>query len=98
MFNNRFILVISVLSLMLVTVAVSYPRSNASLALDQGASDFYQRHPDWMRTINVPNAVIPVTRDTGFPDYYQRHPELSMPARSIDLTDYYLRHPEFRSK
>jgi len=98
MFKNRFIVVLGVVSLLLVTMAVAYPRPNASLAADQAASDFYQRHPDWTWAINNQNVVIPVTGDAAFPDYYQRHPELSSPVEaSIDTTDYYFRHPELRS-
>jgi hypothetical protein len=71
------------------------PRSNASLAADQTASDFYQRHPDWMWGINDQNTVIPVTGDLAFPDYFMRHPELTVPAEeSVDMTDYFFRHPE----
>jgi len=95
MFKNRFILVLGVLSLLLVTMAVSNPLSSASPARDQGASDFYQQHPDWMWAINDQNVVIPLTGDAAFPDYHQRHPELSVRVEaSVDTTDYYFRHPE----
>ena len=98
MFNNRFILVLGVLSLLLVTVAVSYPRSNAAFAADQGASDFYQRHPEWKWGIDDANSVLPVTGELAFPDYYQRHPELSAPVPiTIDTTDYFFRHPQLRA-
>ena len=98
MFKNSFMLVLGVLTLLLVTVAVSNPRSNASLAADQGASDFYQRHPDWNWTIGDANSVVPVTGESAFPDYYQRHPELSAPvAIMIDTTDYFFRHPQLRA-
>lgn len=99
MFKSRFILVLAVLSLVLTTMAVSNPFSGASPAIDQGATDFYQRHPDWTWAINDQNAVIPVTGDSAFPDYHQRHPELSGPREiSVDTTDYFFRHPELRSK
>ena len=95
MFKNRFLLVLGVISLLSVTMAISYPRSNSSSTADQAASDFYQRHPDWTWAINDQNAVIPLTGDSAFPDYYQRHPELSVPVEiSVDTTDYYFRHPE----
>ena len=107
MFKNRFILVLGVLSLLLVTMAVANPRTNASLA----ASDFHQRHPEWQWVNGAQNAVIPVTGISAAPDYYQRHPELrisladaldttdyfmrlsllSVPVKSADLTDYYFR-------
>ena len=94
MFKNRFLLVLGAISLLLVTMAVSKPRSNASPA----ASDFYQRHPDWTWAINDQNVVSPATGDSAFPDYFQRHPELSAPvAISIDTTDYFFRHPELRA-
>ena len=95
MFKNRFLLVLGVISLLSVTMAVSYPRSNASSTADQAASDFYQRHPDWTWAINDQHAVIPLTGDSAFPDYYQRHPELSMPAIiGLEASDYFQRHPE----
>lgn len=93
MFNHRFILIVSVLSLMLVTIAVYDPRSNASLGVEPGASDFHQRHPNWMWEVNVPHALIPVAGMAEFPDYYQRHPELRVSAgMAVDLSDYFLRH------
>jgi hypothetical protein len=95
MFKNRFILVIGVLSLVLVTMAVSNPKSNVSLAAGQGASDFHQRHPDWQWVASDQKAIIPLTSDAAFPDYSQRHPELSSPIEiSIDTTDYFFRHHE----
>lgn len=98
MIKNRFILVLGVLSLLLVTVAVSYSRSNAAFPADEGASDFYQRHPDWKWAIGDANSVVPVTGESAFPDYYQRHPELSAPVPiTIDTTDYFFRHPELRA-
>jgi hypothetical protein len=95
MFKNRFLFVIGLVSLLLVTMAVATPRSQASLAADQGASDFYQRHPDWTWAINDQNVVVPVTGDSAFPDYYQRHLELSAPAVvGLGASDYFQRHPE----
>ena len=93
MFKNRLLLVLGVISLLSVTMAVSYPRSNAS----QAASDFYQRHPDWTWTVRDESVVIPVTGESAYPDYFQRHPELSVRAETaIDTTDYFFRHPELR--
>ena len=95
MFKNRVLVVIGVISLLLVTMAVSLPFPNASLTTGQGASDFYQRHPDWTWTINPQNASIPVTSDLAFPDYYQRHLQLRTPAISgLTASDYFQRHPE----
>ena len=91
MFKNRFLLVLGVISLLSVTMAVSYPRSTAS----QAASDFHQRHPNWTWAVNAPNAAIPVTGDSAFPDYAQRHPELSVsPILGLRASDYFQRHPE----
>ena len=93
MIKNRIILVLGVLSLVLVTMAVSNPKSNVSLVADQGASDFHQRHPDWQWIASDQNAVIPLTGDAAFPDYYQRHPELSVPAViGLGASDYFQRH------
>jgi len=95
MFQNRFLVVIGVISLLLVTMAVSTPRSNVLLSTDQGASDFYQRHPDWTWAVNSQNAVIPVTGKSAFPDYSQRHPELSVsPIIGLGASDYFQRHSE----
>jgi hypothetical protein len=94
MFKNRFILVIGVISLLLVTIAVSKPLSNASPASLAGANDFYQRHPDWT-WVNIQNAVIPATGNRDLSDYALRHPELSAsPDALIDTSDYFLRHPD----
>ena len=89
MFKNRFLVVIGVISLLLVTMAVSTPRSNTSSSPDQGGSDFYQRHPDWTWAVRNGNAVEP----SASSDYFQRHPELTLSADpSVDMTDYYFRH------
>jgi hypothetical protein len=95
MFKNRFLVVIGVISLLLVTMAVSTPRSNTSSSPDQDGSDFYQRHPDWTWAVNGQNAVIPVTGKSAFPDYAQRHPELSVsPIIGLGASDYFQRHSE----
>ena len=92
MYNNRFILVLGVLSLLLVTLAVSKPFSKAPPERINEAADFHQRHPEWIWTSNDQNAVIPVTGNAAFPDYYQRHPELSVSVEfSTDTTDYFFR-------
>jgi hypothetical protein len=91
MFKNRFLLVLGAISILSVTMAISYPRSNAPLA----ASDFYQRHPAWIWVSNNSNASIPVTGASEAVDYFQRHPELRTSIGiTIDLTDYSSRHPE----
>jgi hypothetical protein len=92
MFKNRFILVIGVLSLVLVTMAVSNPKSNVSIAADQEASDFHQRHPDWQWAASDQKAIVPLTGEAAFPDYAQRHPELRVSlADAVDTTDYFIR-------
>ena len=84
MFKNRFLIVLGVVSLLLVTMAVSRPFSNSSVTGAESANDFYQRHPDWNRK---PEAS----------DYYERHPELHGSAASVaDIADdFALRHPEW---
>ena len=95
MFKNRFILVLGVLSLVLVTMAVSKPFSNTSSASAAGANDFYQRHPGWTWANKNPSAGIPVTGGVDLSDYYLRHPELRVSSGAgIDTSDYFLRHPE----
>ncbi len=91
MFKNRFLLVLGVISLLSVTMAVSFPRSTAS----QAASDFYQRHPNWTWAVNPQNDAISVTADSAFPDYFQRHPELTATSiLGLEASDYFMRHPE----
>jgi hypothetical protein len=84
MINNRFLLVLGVFSLLLVTMAVSRPFSNTSVSSIEGANDFYQRHRNWNRNLEGS-------------DYYERHSNLGVPAASIvDLSgDFALRHPEW---
>lgn len=101
MLKNRYLLVLGVISLLLVTMAVARPYSNAkSLDLSKPASP----------------RIIPLYRISNLPDYFQRHPELrasasntklvdlSQPARPMiiplyritNLPDYFQRHPELR--
>ena len=95
MFKNRFLLVLGVISLLSVSLAVSYSHPDTLHPADQGASDFYQRHPDWTWTIKGQNAVIPITGASAFPDYFQRHPELTVPSiLGLGASDYFMRHPE----
>jgi hypothetical protein len=83
MFKNRFLLVLGVFSLLLVTMAVSRPFSNASVPTMEGPNDFYQRHRDWNRNLEAS-------------DYYERHPELSGSAAITDIPDDFAqRHPEW---
>lgn len=79
MFKNRVLLIVGVLSLLLVTMAVSRPFSSASAPSLSGANDFYQRHPDWNRN--------PVASD-----YYQRHSTASIADLTGDFA---LRHSEW---
>lgn len=81
MFKNRFLLVLGVLSLLLVTMAVSRPFSDDSVSSIEGANDFYQRHRNWNRNLEGS-------------DYYERHSEASRAASIADTAgDFALRHP-----
>ena len=94
--NKKLLLiVIGAVSLLLMGLAVFNPLSGSTSAHKEAASDFYQRHPDWIWTANRQNAIIPMTGEAAFPDYFERHREL-IPANTsnVDLTDYYFRHPE----
>lgn len=83
MIKNRFLLVIGVVSLLLVTMAVSRPFTNTSAPNAAGANDFYQRHPDWNRNLEAS-------------DYYERHAESSGAPAIADIAgDFALRHPEW---
>jgi len=106
MFKSRFLLVLGITSLVLVSLAISSFRSHASLSNREAASDFAQRHLNWTWSAAVPagaysdyyerhpelNGLSSLGQAAS--DYAQRHPELSALAApvSIDLTDYYFRH------
>jgi hypothetical protein len=107
MFKNRFLLVLGVVSILVVSLSLVSFRTNASRPNREAASDFYQRHPNWTGSSSAPAAVysdyyerhpeltIPSVIGSGASDYYERHPELSTAAKSsVDTTDYYFRHPE----
>jgi hypothetical protein len=96
MFKNRFLLILGALSLLLLALAVVEPLSKPARL--EAASDFYQRHPDWIWETSNENILIPLTGDAAFPDYYERHPGLSAAAEiSVDTTDYVFRHQELFS-
>ena len=84
MFKNRFLLVLSLFSLLLVTMAVSRPFSSAPVSSVAGANDFYQRHRNWNRNLEAS-------------DYYERHPERSesIAVMADSSGDFALRHPEW---
>jgi hypothetical protein len=91
MFKNRFRLVLGLISLAVVSLAISSFRSNGSLSDLEAASDFYQRHPDW--TWMVHNPAV------DFPDYFQRHPERTIPSTlEMGASDYFQRHPELTAR
>jgi hypothetical protein len=93
--KNRLFLAISVISLLVMGMAVFSPFSRKPSAATRDTGDFYQRHPDWTWTVNNQNAVVPITGEDAFPDYYQRHPELTIPAViGSGASDYFQRHPE----
>ena len=84
MFKNRFVLIVAVLSILMVTVAVSRSFSG-NTKLDG---------------INEPPrpVIVPMTGADNFSDYYQRHPELRSAAEiAVDTTDYFFRHAELRT-
>ena len=86
MFRNCFLVVIGVISVLLMTMAVSSPRPKTSLASDQSGGDFYQHHLDW--TWIVRNTV-----DSSLSsDYFMRHPELSTTVLGLGASDYFFRH------
>lgn len=89
MLKNRFLLSLSIVSLLLVSMAISSFRSNAPSSTNiAAASDFHQRHPHWTWAIPAAKAAAPS-------DYFQRHPELTKPAIvGLGASDYFQRHPE----
>ena len=84
MFKSRFLLVLGIVSFVLVSLAISSFRNNASLSNREAAGDFAQRHSNWSWS-----AVAPAP---AYSDYAQRHPELSNLAAQ-GASDYYERHP-----
>jgi len=93
--KNQLFLAVTAVSLLLMGLVAFNPFRVISSVKKEAASDFYQRHPDWIWTVNNQNAVIPITGDAEYPDYYQRHPELSLPAKiESGYSAYFERHPE----
>jgi hypothetical protein len=93
MSKNRLIFVLTVLSVLIVSVAVSRPPARSLVSDPAGPSDFFQRHPDWAQTASINKALIPVSGQLAASDYFQRHPEFSRPAAIVvDTSDYILRH------
>jgi hypothetical protein len=93
--KNHLFLGISVISLVLMGLVVSNPFLGNNHVSSGAASDFYQRHPDWIWTTNHQNAIVPMTGHAAYPDYFQRHPELSsLTALGQGASDYFERHPE----
>jgi hypothetical protein len=79
MFKNRFLLILGILSMLLVTMAISRPFANTPITAREGANDFYQRHPGWSRNLEAS-------------DYYERHMKRN---ESASIADFALRHPEW---
>lgn len=98
MSNNRFLLLIAVLSLLLVTIAALSPVSSDPVVSVEGPSDFHQRHPELAGIKPDSGAAIPVTGRDAFSDYYERHREQIWGQREVDTSDYFLRHPELRQR
>lgn len=80
MLKNRILLLIGVVSLLLVTMAVSRPFTNTAAPDAAGANDFYQRHPNWGRNLEGS-------------DYYERHSDTNAAAIAESAGDFALRHP-----
>jgi hypothetical protein len=106
MFKSRFLLGLGIISLVLVSLAISSFRTNASLSNRDAASDFALRHSNWSWSA----AASPVAYSDyaqrhpelsnlaaqGASDYYERHPnQTNLVVRGPDTSDYALRHPEF---
>jgi hypothetical protein len=97
MFQNRFLVVTGVISFLLVTLAVSSPRSHASATANLIPSDLYQQQPErwWLNTKRNVGVPLTVIIDDAITDYYQRHPELTVPSLiGQGASDYFQRHPE----
>ncbi len=91
MLKTLFILVLGVLSLLLVTVAVSHPFSKSPTSVDLS----WPPRPDYSHLNEKPRLSAADSQSAD--DFYQRHPEMSASAGiAIDTTDYFLRHPELR--
>jgi len=110
MFKNRFILVLGVLSLLLVTMAVSQPFSNAPTAEELSwpprpvivsgvdntlLSDYYERQAELNPSAGSEDAANLAN------DFYQRHTDwasglnIGVPVTGIsESLDYFQRHPE----
>jgi hypothetical protein len=87
MFKNRFLLVLGVLSVLMVTMAISHPFASAPTVEERS---------------EPPQAVIAPPSDTAnLSDYYDRHPELQARGETVHLFDtagdFYQRHPEWTS-
>ena len=80
MFKNRFLLVLGVFSLLLVTMAVSRPFVNNAAPDAAGTNDFYQRHRNWNRNLEGS-------------DYYERHAGSNAAVIADIAGDFALRHP-----
>jgi hypothetical protein len=108
MFKNRFLLVLGVLSVVMITMAISRPfaispaaeklswppRPVIAPAVDANRlSDYYERHPEH----NAPAATEGVLDVAG--DFYQRHPQwtIALPVTGAsEYLDYHQRHSEQR--
>jgi hypothetical protein len=93
--KNHLFFGISAIALLLMGLAIFNPFKANTRVNREVASDFYQRHPDWIWKADPQNALIPVTGDSVFPDYFQRHPEqVDLAALGQGASDYFERHPE----
>ena len=108
MFKSRFLLVLGIISLVLVSLAISSFRNNATLSNRDAASDFAQRHSNWSWSAVAPAAAysdyaqrhpeLSNLSAQGASDYYERHPNrTSLAVQVPDTSDYFLRHPELNT-
>jgi hypothetical protein len=81
MFTNRFLLVIGILSLLLVSLAAASPLTNDPVDTS------WPPRPDYSHLNEKPMVSVPNI------DFYQRHPEWTWVSRDAasDLTDYFFR-------
>jgi hypothetical protein len=93
--KNHLFFGISAIVLLLMGLAIFKPFTANTRVNREVASDFYQRHPDWIWKADTQNILIPVTGEAAFPDYFQRHPEqVNLAALGEGASDYFERHPE----
>jgi hypothetical protein len=84
MFTNRFLLVISILSLLLVSLAVANPFTHDPEPVDTS----WPPRPDYSHLSEKPMALAPVDLVEAYRLYHQSE-WASVPIPAVDLTAYY---------